>query len=115
MRFQWLLTSRPVVLLGEDFGLNAWSRLSGFMRSIVSVAEGTRQNLDNQKKIFIEHFFSTVQLVRRVWLLKKYANKNIFPAERTLPSFSSLTSLGGDFHNRSCALAEAKGGIGIGS
>jgi len=32
-------------------------------RSIVSVAEGIRQNLDNQKKIFIEQFFSTVQLV----------------------------------------------------
>jgi type I restriction enzyme R subunit len=32
-------------------------------RSIVSVAEGIRQNLDNQKKIFIEHFFSTIQLV----------------------------------------------------
>jgi len=32
-------------------------------RSIVSVAEGIRQNLDNQKKIFIEHFFPTIQLV----------------------------------------------------
>ena len=32
-------------------------------RSIVSVAEGIRQNLDNQKKIFIEHFFSTMQLI----------------------------------------------------
>lgn len=32
-------------------------------RSIVSVAEGIRQSLDNQKKIFIEHFFSTQQLV----------------------------------------------------
>jgi type I restriction enzyme R subunit len=32
-------------------------------RSIVSVAEGIRQNLDNQKKVFIEHFFSTVQWV----------------------------------------------------
>src|ERR1035437_10027622 len=32
-------------------------------RSLVSVAEGIRQNLDNQKKIFIEHFFSTMQLV----------------------------------------------------
>ena len=29
-------------------------------RSTVSVAEGIRQNLDNQKKILIEHFFSTV-------------------------------------------------------
>jgi type I restriction enzyme, R subunit len=33
-------------------------------RSTVSVAEGIRQNLDNQKKVFIEHFFSTVQ-----WLM----------------------------------------------
>ncbi len=32
-------------------------------RSTVSVAEGIRQNLDNQKKEFIQPFFSTVQLV----------------------------------------------------
>ena len=32
-------------------------------RSTVSMAEGIRQNLDNQKKVFIEHFFSTIQLV----------------------------------------------------
>ena len=32
-------------------------------RSTVSVAEGIRQNLDDQKKIFIEHFFSTLQWV----------------------------------------------------
>jgi len=32
-------------------------------RSTVSVSEGIRQNLDNQKKIFIEHFFSTQQWV----------------------------------------------------
>jgi len=32
-------------------------------RSTVSMAEGIRQNLDNQKKIFIERFFSTMQLV----------------------------------------------------
>jgi len=32
-------------------------------RSTISVAEGIRQNLDNQKKVFIEHFFSTMQLV----------------------------------------------------
>jgi type I restriction enzyme, R subunit len=32
-------------------------------RSTISVAEGIRQNLDNQKKIFIEHFFSTIQFV----------------------------------------------------
>lgn len=32
-------------------------------RSTVSVGAGIRQNLDNQKKIFIEHFFSTTQLI----------------------------------------------------
>lgn len=32
-------------------------------RSIVSVTEGIRQNLDSQKKEFIQPFFSTVQLV----------------------------------------------------
>lgn len=32
-------------------------------RSTVSVAEGIRQNLDNQKKIFIEPFYSTMQWI----------------------------------------------------
>ncbi len=32
-------------------------------RSTVSVTEGIRQNLDNQKPIFIEHFFSTIQFL----------------------------------------------------
>lgn len=32
-------------------------------RSTVSMAEGIRQNLDNQKKVFIEHFFSTIQWI----------------------------------------------------
>jgi len=32
-------------------------------RSTISVAEGIRQNLDSQKKEFIEHFFATVQYV----------------------------------------------------
>lgn len=32
-------------------------------RSIVSVAEGIRQNLDNQKKEFVQPFFSTMQFV----------------------------------------------------
>jgi len=32
-------------------------------RSIVSVTEGIRQNLNNQKKIFIEYFFPTIQLL----------------------------------------------------
>ena len=32
-------------------------------RSTVSVTEGVRQNLDSQKKEFIQHFFTTIQLV----------------------------------------------------
>ncbi|PKO04926.1 MAG: restriction endonuclease subunit R [Chloroflexi bacterium HGW-Chloroflexi-3] len=32
-------------------------------RSIVSISEGIRQNLDNQKEIFIRNFFATIQLV----------------------------------------------------
>ncbi len=32
-------------------------------RSVVSVSEGIRQNLDNQKKIFIQQFFTTIQFV----------------------------------------------------
>jgi type I restriction enzyme R subunit len=32
-------------------------------RSIVSIGEGIRQNLDNQKKEFIQPFFATVQLI----------------------------------------------------
>ena len=32
-------------------------------RSTVSVTEGIRQNLDNQKHIFIKHFFNSMQLV----------------------------------------------------
>ena len=32
-------------------------------RSTVSVSEGVRQNLDNQKKIFIQSFFTTMQMV----------------------------------------------------
>lgn len=32
-------------------------------RSIVSVSEGIRQNLDNQKEVFIRPFFATIQLV----------------------------------------------------
>ena len=40
----------------------AWAVLE-LKRSTVSVAEGIRQNLDNQKPEFIRSFFSTVQLV----------------------------------------------------
>lgn len=32
-------------------------------RSTISISEGIRQNLDNQKSIFIKNFFATVQLV----------------------------------------------------
>ncbi|MFZ4590426.1 MAG: type I restriction endonuclease, partial [Ignavibacteria bacterium] len=32
-------------------------------RSTVSISEGIRQNLDNQKNIFIKHFFNTIQFV----------------------------------------------------
>lgn len=32
-------------------------------RSVVAVSEGIRQNLDSQKKIFIQPFFATVQLI----------------------------------------------------
>jgi type I restriction enzyme R subunit len=32
-------------------------------RSTISVSEGIRQNLDNQKEIFIKQFFSTIQIV----------------------------------------------------
>ncbi len=32
-------------------------------RSTVSISEGIRQNLDNQKEIFIKQFFATIQLV----------------------------------------------------
>lgn len=53
-------TKRPdVVLYVNGIALGVLE----LKRSTVSVAEGIRQNLDNQKRIFIEHFFSTVQLV----------------------------------------------------
>ena len=54
-------TKRPdVVLYVNGIALGVLE----LKRSIVSVAEGIRQNLDNQKKVFIEHFFSTMQ-----WLM----------------------------------------------
>jgi len=54
-------TKRPdVVLYVNGIALGVLE----LKRSIVSVAEGIRQNLDNQKRVFIEHFFSTVQ-----WLM----------------------------------------------
>ncbi|OIP33290.1 MAG: restriction endonuclease subunit R [Deltaproteobacteria bacterium CG2_30_66_27] len=54
-------TKRPdVVLYVNGIALGVLE----LKRSTVSVAQGIRQNLDNQKKVFIEHFFSTVQ-----WLM----------------------------------------------
>jgi type I restriction enzyme R subunit len=53
-------TKRPdVVLYVNGIALGVLE----LKRSTVSVAEGIRQNLDNQKKVFIQHFFSTVQWV----------------------------------------------------
>ena len=53
-------TKRPdVVLYVNGIALGVLE----LKRSTVSVAEGIRQNLDNQKKVFIEHFFSTMQWV----------------------------------------------------
>jgi len=53
-------TKRPdVVLYVNGIALGVLE----LKRSTVSVAEGIRQNLDNQKKIFIEHFFATAQWV----------------------------------------------------
>ncbi|MEI7901992.1 MAG: type I restriction endonuclease subunit R [bacterium] len=51
-------TKRPdVVLYVNGIALGVLE----LKRSIISVAEGIRQNLDNQKKVFIEPFFSTMQ------------------------------------------------------
>ncbi|SKC49461.1 type I restriction endonuclease subunit R [Paraburkholderia hospita] len=53
-------TKRPdVVLYVNGIALGVLE----LKRSTVSVSEGIRQNLDNQKKFFIEHFFSTMQFV----------------------------------------------------
>lgn len=53
-------TKRPdVVLYVNGIALGVLE----LKRSTVSVSEGIRQNLDNQKKVFIDHFFSTIQLV----------------------------------------------------
>jgi len=53
-------TKRPdVVLYVNGIALGVLE----LKRSTVSVAEGIRQNLDNQKKEFIQPFFSTLQLV----------------------------------------------------
>jgi len=53
-------TKRPdVVLYVNGIALGVLE----LKRSTVSVAQGIRQNRDNQKKVFIEHFFSTMQLV----------------------------------------------------
>ncbi len=53
-------TKRPdVVLYVNGIALGVLE----LKRSTVSVAAGIRQNLDNQKKVFIEPFFSTIQWV----------------------------------------------------
>jgi len=53
-------TKRPdVVLYVNGIALGVLE----LKRSTISVAEGIRQNLDNQKKVFIEHFFSTMQWI----------------------------------------------------
>ena len=53
-------TKRPdVVLYVNGLALGVLE----LKRSIVSVAQGIRQNLDNQKQVFIEPFFSTMQLI----------------------------------------------------
>ena len=53
-------TKRPdVVLYVNGIALGVLE----LKRSIVSVSEGIRQNLDNQKQIFIRPFFTTMQLI----------------------------------------------------
>jgi type I restriction enzyme R subunit len=53
-------TKRPdVVLYVNGIALT----ILELKRSTVSVSEGIRQNIDSQKREFIEHFFSTLQLV----------------------------------------------------
>jgi type I restriction enzyme, R subunit len=53
-------TKRPdVVLYVNGIALGVLE----LKRSIVSIGEGIRQNLDNQKKDFIQPFFATVQLI----------------------------------------------------
>src|SRR6185295_7309379 len=53
-------TKRPdVVLYVNGIALGVLE----LKRSVVSIGEGIRQNLDNQKKEFIQPFFSTMQIV----------------------------------------------------
>ena len=53
-------TKRPdVVLYVNGIALGVLE----LKRSTVAVAEGIRQNLDNQKREFIQPFFATVQLL----------------------------------------------------
>jgi len=54
------LTKRPdIVLYVNGIALGVLE----LKRSVVSVSEGIRQNLDNQKRTFIRPFFTTIQLV----------------------------------------------------
>src|SRR5207248_1375741 len=53
-------TKRPdVVLYVNGIALGVLE----LKRSIVAVNEGIRQNLDNQKKVFIQSFYTTMQLI----------------------------------------------------
>src|SRR3989441_11667511 len=53
-------TKRPdVVLYVNGIALGVLE----LKRSVVSVSEGIRQNLDNQQKFFIQPFFTTIQLI----------------------------------------------------
>src|SRR5205807_5733673 len=53
-------TKRPdVVLYVNGIALGVLE----LKRSVVSVSEGIRQNLDNQKKMFIQPFFTTIQFI----------------------------------------------------
>ena len=54
------ITKRPdVVLYVNGIALGVLE----IKRSTVSVSEGIRQNLGNQKKMFIQHFFTTIQFI----------------------------------------------------
>lgn len=85
-------------------------------RSTVSVTEGIRQNLDNQKKDFIRPFFATVQLVlagndteglryavietpEKYWLTWKEENPLANPLERGLEQLCSKNRLLEIIHN----------------
>lgn len=57
---RWQHTKRPDIVIYVN-GIALW--VIELKRSKVSVSEWIRQNLDNQKEIFIKQFFSTIQFV----------------------------------------------------